>query len=333
MNKKLVLMNYLGKFKESAGNQENPSWHEIVEVDQLGSNLGFVFAMGIAAVCTAPLGYVLMRLDVKGSLSLLLVPLLVLLMLVSITAGLCVGVWLVSKWEKPNFSQTTAVTVDAQGMTVEGLGKSPWADILSIERIPGSYWKLMVHTRQLGRISLSMDTATAFPVFDFYLNQLQHLDGVMQGIDASTPIFALYVFSRWRFRLWINLGYLAGAAAVVAMFISTSSDGLNWLVATGLLGLLVPFLVWFLPLTHLSATPAKHVRAFTVRGGRLQSTDGQWDIDLKTADINSHRAHGIEFDFEVVSICSPGSKRLDVGLPVEELTPFLDSLAVRHTPF
>lgn len=315
-------------------NRKNPSLHEIVKVSQMGSDFGFFFVMMTTLVCMSPVSYFMLRLDMAERFFSLLFSLSIVLFLISIVGGLCAGVWLVSKWEKQLFSQTIAVTVDAQGMTIEGLGKSPWADILSIEKIPRGYSMFIVHTRRFGRVSLSMHVATAVPVFEFYLDQPQHLDGVMGSFGASTPVFKLYVFSLWRFRLWIALGYLAGAASVVGtVLIGGNRSGLEVLIALGTIVPMVASMVWFFPLMRLSAFRAKHVRAFTVRAGRLQSTDGQWDIDLKKADINCHRAHGLGYDFEVVSIRSPGSKRLDVGMPVEELTPLLDGLASRHNTF
>ena len=295
----------------------------------MGSDFGFFFVMGTAVVCTGPVFYFMLQLDMMDRFFSLLFPLLILLFLISVFGGLCVGVWLVSIWEKQLFVQTTAVTVDAQGMTVEGLGKSPWADILSIEKIPRGYSMFIVHTRRFGRLSLRMHVATAVPVFNFYLSQPQHLDGVMGSFGASTPVFKLYVFSWWRFRLWIALGYLAGvASAVGTVLIGGNRDGLEILTAVGTIAPLVASMVWFFPLMRLSAFRAKHVRAITVRTGRLQSTDGQWDIDLNKADIECRHARGLGYDFQVVSIRSSESKRLDVGLPEEELTRLLDALAL-----
>jgi hypothetical protein len=296
-----------------------PRFDARIPVSQTGADIHFVGMLGFSMLCAAPFfAAALWFADEsptgwRAAASALAGVGLILVACVAMLAGLVGWMVLETKWRRwrgqPDlFNETTAVAVGPLGLTIDGLGHADWADVLSTEGVPDSDSHLILHTRPFGKVMLQapLDTLAA--------TVAHYLDRPGDAEPADTPLRAI-VFSWPRFCAWIWTGYaLAGAVAVGLIFVNPHAGTFKTLVALGVLMPLTAWLVWWIPFAQLGTFSAKRVRAFTLDGTELRSTDGRWAVDLRQHPAVYREARGVGYALEFLTLRPREGGRFDIVL-------------------
>lgn len=232
--------------------------------------------------------------------------------------------WLETAWRAehgcPLFEAKTRVIIDDRGMTVDGLGLAPWADILAYQDHPPKGTTVTVFTRNFGRLEMSAAGQSPLPI--------QHLISMLERrlrLASLAPVeggefdgalqFQAVPFHWPLFNAWIALGILAATA--VSFPVAMASIDLSPTVTTIAITCAVtacaaaicgPALAW------ISISNKRRSRTFIIDGARLLSADGTCLADLHTARIDFHDPDSDEAIFAFVTLRAPGKGRRDLRL-------------------
>jgi hypothetical protein len=316
---------------------EAPVIAEKIEVSQTGADVSLWGMLLLSMLCGVPGMWlaVLQDGDATGWAALLpTVGILfgIVLAIIGMFAGLILWFALEQRWLAFRgiklFSAVAPVRIDGAGIWVEGLGLSSWLDVLDYEGIPDSDSAMIVRTRGFGGLMIKMPCDVLLPVLDHYLLQAreQEQTKVREGMAENFQFKAL-VFHWPRFMAWMVAGYALSAALGIAVLVAKPDAGfLKGMVVLCVLVPMIAWLIWAIPLGQLSTFSSRRVRAFALEGAMLSSTDGRWQIDLKTADVRYRSASGIGYEFEFVSIRPAHGPRLDLLPAAPEMHLLLSQL-------
>jgi hypothetical protein len=264
-------------------------------------------------------GAVLMDLDAASWMQFLCVAGMVLGMI----AGMLLGTVLIMRWETRKgqvlFSKTTQVTIDQDGVNINDLGLLSWQDVLSYEGIPDSTSAMIIFSRQYGELLLQ-DIAVdeLIPILNAHLESAR----ANNFTEAMTQVFRFKaVIFHWpKFMAWIVAGYVLSVTLGLFLVLNAPNAG-AFKTIVGLM-LLVPtaaWLLWIIPFSQIDLFSARYTKAFELRDALLVSSDGQWEVDLREADVSFRKASGIGYAFDFVSIRPHRGGRLDLLMDVPEL--------------
>lgn len=224
--------------------------------------------------------------------------------------------WLAWRGKLP-FSAVTRVVMDETGLQIEGLGCSPWDEVMSWESIPDSNSALIIHTQRYGGLLLRAPIDTLIPLVAHHLNLSR--EAALQN-PADAPFrFRAQVFSWPRFILWIIAGYAAGIGAAAALILAGPIyDPFKMLVGLIMLPVMCAWLIWTIPFWRLSLFSDRHIRAFELKGAVLQMGDGSWVADLTTSQVQNRQTWGIGYNLTFITLRPHQGKRLDLLLDTPE---------------
>ena len=77
-------------------------------------------------------------------------------------------------------SYNALVIVDADGLSIEGLGNTPWAEVIGCQGIADSDTSTLVYTRRYCQIVLHERPSILVPVIDYYLNSERPADQLLE---------------------------------------------------------------------------------------------------------------------------------------------------------
>ena len=196
----------------------------------------------------------------------------------------------------PDFSQKVMVEASPAGLDIAGYRLIPWREIAGYEGVPDSDSHLIVHASPWSLL-LDGDAGQLARSIGGCLNV-----GNSLNLQGSGGCVRALLFHRWRFLAWIVAGYVLPAAVVIASLPENNKGLLGVLVLIFVLGPLLAWLVWAIPLSMIGLLAGSRMRTFYLEGSLLHSTDGRWHIDLGTARLRAHQTAGIGYEFEFVTI-------------------------------
>jgi hypothetical protein len=242
----------------------------------------------------------------------------VVLALIGVCVGLFVYYLLEQRWMtwrgKRSFTGDTRVRVDEDGLLIEALGLNVWAEVLGWEGVPDSDHYLVVHTQRFGSMLLSAPVAPLVKALAHH----QAAARIKAVADASDVFgqpdfdFTALVFSWPRFRTWIWAGYLLAVALALALLSGAADHGaFKTLVGIALACPLVAWLVWMIPMSRFGVLAGRALRAFRLKGHRLETRDG-WQADLHQSRVIVQARAGIGYDLSFITIVPHDGRRQDV---------------------
>ena len=240
------------------------------------------------------------------------------LAIVGMLGGLVICFVLEQRWAtwrgKPSFTGNTRVRVDEGGLLIEALGLNAWSDVLGWEAVPDSGHYLVVHTQRFGSMLLSAPVA---PLVEALAHH--HAAARIKAANEASDVFGqpdfdftALVFSWPRFRAWIWAGYLLASALALALLLGGADHGaFKTLVGITLVCPLVAWLVWMIPMSRFGVLAGRAMRAFRLKGHRLETRDG-WQADLHQSRVMVQARAGIGYDLSFITVVPRGGRRLDV---------------------
>lgn len=112
------------------------------------------------------------------------------------------------------FDAQAKVELDARGLWIEGLGLSPWREVIAAEADHREGTSVTVQTVRFGRLALQVSPSTLWPVLAFHMRL-----GEATGATGDRSVrFAARVFSWPVYRVWILAGYAAAIAMAWLLF-------------------------------------------------------------------------------------------------------------------
>lgn len=196
----------------------------------------------------------------------------------------------------PDFSQKVLVEARPEGLAIEGYRLIPWREIAGYEGVPDSDSHLIVHASPWS-LMLDGDAGQLARSIGWHLSASNSL-----GPQAGGGCVRALLFRRWRFLAWIVAGYVLPAAVVIASLPENNKGLPGVLALVFVVGPLLAWLIWAIPLATIGLLAGPRMRTFYLDGARLHSTDGRWQIDLRSTRLRSHRASGIGYEFGFVSL-------------------------------
>lgn len=185
------------------------------------------------------------------------------------------------------FSAQAQVELDTRGLSIEGLGVSPWHEVLAVEADHHEGTAVVVQTVRFGRLMLQAQPSDLWPAFAFHLGA-----GAAEDCDGSRHRFVARVFSWPAYRAWILAGYAAAIALAVLMFAHGGRGPLATLVVAAVIAPLVALLVWTLPGFNLDHFGESHRYVFEIDGTVLERGDRRWRWDLRRTEVRARIESG-----------------------------------------
>ncbi|MDP5238928.1 hypothetical protein Q9Q94_05270 [Uliginosibacterium sp. 31-16] len=210
----------------------------------------------------------------------------------------------------PDFSQKVLVEARPEGLAIEGYRLIPWREIAGYEGVPDSDSHLIVHASPWS-LMLDDDAGLLARSIGWHLNASNSLNP-----QAGGGCVRALLFRRWRFLAWIVAGYVLPAAVVIASLPENNKGLLGVLALVFVVGPLLAWLIWAIPLATIGLLAGPRMRTFYLDGALLHSTDGHWQIDLRSTRLRSHRASGIGYEFGFVSLHPARGRSLHL-IPIE----------------
>jgi len=325
----------------------SPHYAADTSVSQTGSGIALTGLLGLSMLCAAPGMWLAVQFDAeatgwRAAYAALGMFSGMALTMVGMVGGMVLWFvlehWYLRLRGRVPFSETTAFRLDAQGLSVAGLGACAWQDVLSYEGVPDSDSTLIIHTRPYGGLLVCAATDALLPVLDHYLHATRESalrEAQAGGADAVLRFKGL-VFHWPRFLAWIIAGYgLAGGIGIALLYNAGDAGFLKTVVGLVILLPLSAWLLWTIPFWQLSLFGARRTRAFELAGQSLRSLDDAWRFDLR--DPRETRARfrsksGIGYALEFVTLQPKQGRRLDLILEAPERQALQDALRSLGVP-
>ena len=315
-----------------------PHYAADTSVSQVGSGVSLTGLLGLSMLCAAPGMWLAVQFDAEATgwraayASLGMFSGIALSMM-GMVGGMVLWFVLEHYWLRLRgrvpFSQTTALRLDAQGLSVAGLGTCPWQEVLSYEGVPDSDSTLIIHTRPYGGLLVHAETDLLLPVLDHYLQATREsaLREARLGEADAVLRFKAMVFHWPRFLAWIIAGYgLAGGIGIALLYNAGNAGLLKTVVGLVVLLPLSAWLLWTIPFWQLSLFGARRTRAFELAGHTLRSLDDAWQLDLRETRARFRSVSGIGYAMAFFTLRPKRGRRLDLILEAPERDALADAL-------
>ncbi|MFT4246908.1 MAG: hypothetical protein QM581_02570 [Pseudomonas sp.] len=212
------------------------------------------------------------------------------------------------------FNAQARVELDARGLSIEGLGLSPWCEILAAEADHDAGTTVTIHTERFGLVMVWIQPSELWPILAFHL-QLDTANN--DGSDGRPYRFVARFFSWPAYRAWILAGHLAAALVVLALLFDRWEMGT--LLVAAILAPMIALLVWALPNFNLSFFGESHRHVFQIDGSVLERGDRRWRVDLRTAKVRPCVKTGLTYELAFLAVVPKLGRHRYLLMPDEKV--------------